>query len=103
IVTKRTWLRSNPRREPSLTLGQVVANPRCAHSLEKAGQLPGDFLARHVNGDLGEGPPEDVEENKFSLKHGLRVLSAYRRISAGARLWAITEPDRSSTSNLDSQ
>jgi hypothetical protein len=39
-------------------------------ALEKAGQQPGDFLARHVNGDWGEVPPEDVKENEFSLKHG---------------------------------
>jgi hypothetical protein len=57
-------------------------------------QKPENFLARHVNGDWGEVPPEDVKENEFSLKHGFRVLSA-SRTNAGEKLWVITETDRS--------
>ena len=60
------------------TLGQVVATPGALAAVEKAGQQPGDFLARHVNGD------------------GFRLLSAYRT-NAGDKLWVITEADRSST------
>jgi hypothetical protein len=56
--------------KPLFTLGHVVATPGALAALEKAGQQPGDFLARHVNGDWGEVPPEDVKENEFSLKHG---------------------------------
>jgi hypothetical protein len=82
--------------KPLFALGQVVATPGALAALEKAGQQPGDFLARHVNGDWGEVPPEDVKENEFSLKHGFRLLSAYRT-SAGEKLWVITEADRSST------
>ena len=78
------------------TLGQVVATPGTLAALEKAGQQPGDFLARHAIGDWGEVPPEDIEENEFSLKHGFRLLSAYRT-SAGDKLWVITEADRSAT------
>jgi hypothetical protein len=78
------------------TLGQVVVTPGALAALEKAGQQPGDFLARHVSGDWGEVPPEDIKENEFSLKRGFRVLSAYRT-SAGTKLWVITEADRSST------
>ena len=40
------------------TLGHVVATPGALAALEKAGQQPGDFLARHANGDWGEVPPE---------------------------------------------
>jgi hypothetical protein len=82
--------------KPRCTLGQVVVTPGVLAALEKAGQQPGDFLARHVNGDWGEIPPEDVKENELSLKHGFRLLSAYRT-SAGDKLWVITEADRSST------
>ncbi len=82
--------------KPLFTLGQVVATPGALAALEKAGQQPGDFLARHVSGDWGEVPPEDIKENEFSLKHGFRLLSAYRT-SAGDKLWVITEADRSST------
>jgi hypothetical protein len=76
--------------------GQVVATPGALAALEKAGQLPRDFLARHVSGEWGEVPPEDINENEFSLKHGFRLLSAYRT-NAGDKLRVITEADRSST------
>ena len=82
--------------KPLFALGQVVATPGALAALEKAGQQPGDFLARHVSGDWGEIPPEDVKKNEFSLKQGFRLLSAYRT-SAGDRLWVITEANRSST------
>jgi hypothetical protein len=82
--------------KPLFTLGQVVATPGALAALEKAGQQPGDFLSRHVSGDWGEVPPEDVKENEFRLKQGFRLLSAYRT-SAGEKLWVITEADRSST------
>jgi hypothetical protein len=80
-------------------LGQVVATPGALAALEKAGQQPGDFLTRHVSGDWGDVPPEDIKENELSLHHGFRLLSAYHT-SAGERLWVITEADRSSTSIL---
>lgn len=82
--------------KPLFALGQVVATPGALAVLEKAGQQPGDFLARHVSGDWGEVPLEDVKENEFSLKQGFRLLSACLT-SAGDRLWVITEADRSST------
>ena len=82
--------------KPLFTLGQVVATPGALAAIEKAGQQPGYFLARHVNGDWGEVPPDDVKENEFSLNHGFRLLSAYRT-HAGDRIWVIIEADRSST------
>jgi hypothetical protein len=82
--------------KPLFPLGQVVATPGALAAIEKSGQQPGDFLARHVSGDWGEVHPEDVKENEFSLKHGFRLLSAYHT-SAGDKLWVITEADRSST------
>jgi hypothetical protein len=85
--------------KPLFPLGQVVATPGALAAIEKSGQQPGEFLARHVSGDWGEVPPEDIKENEFSLKHGFRLLSAYRT-SAGDRLWVITEADRSSTTVL---
>ena len=82
--------------KPLFTLGQVVATPGALAVLEKAGQQLGDFLARHVSGDWGEVPPEDIKENEFSLPHGFRLLSAYRT-NVGDKLWVITEADRSAT------
>ena len=83
-------------KQPAFELGQIVATPGALAALRKAGQQPGEFLARHVNGDWGELSPEDIKENQFSLKHGFRLLSAYHT-SAGEKLWVITEADRSST------
>jgi hypothetical protein len=90
---------SSHRKEgvkPLFTLGQVVATPGALAALEKAGQQPGEFLTRHVAGDWGDLDNHDIQENEFSLHHGLRLLSAYHT-SAGDKLWVITEADRSST------
>jgi hypothetical protein len=82
--------------KPLFALGQVVATPGELVAPEKAGQQPGEFLARHVNGGWGEISPEDIKENEFSLHPGFRLLSAYHT-SAGNKLWVITEADRSSS------
>lgn len=75
-------------------LGRVVATPGALRALEKAEQLPAEFLDRHVNGDWGEVPEEDKQENEYSVEHGLRILSAYTT-SAGDKIWILTEADRS--------
>ena len=81
------------------TLGQVMATPGALSALEKAEQLPAEFLDRHVNGDWGRVPDEDKQENEFSVEHGFRILSAYTT-SAGDRVWVLTEADRSTTTIL---
>ena len=53
----------------------------------------------HVNGDWGDMPEEDKQENEFSIQHGFRIFSAYTT-SAGERIWIITEADRSATTIL---
>ena len=82
--------------KPPFPLGQVVATPGALAALEKTGQQPGEFLARHVSGDWGNLDTHDIAENEFSLQHNLRLLSAYHT-SAGEKLWVITEADRTST------
>jgi hypothetical protein len=72
--------------KPLFTLGQLVATPGALAAIEKSGQQPGDFLARHVSGDWGDIPSEDIKENELSLQHGFRLLSAYRT-SAGEMPW----------------
>jgi hypothetical protein len=42
--------------KPLFTHGHVVATPGALAAIEKPGQQPEDFLARHVSGDLGEVP-----------------------------------------------
>jgi hypothetical protein len=80
-------------------LGRVVATPGALRALEKAEQLPGEFLDRHVNGDWGDVPEEDKQENELSVEQGFRILSAYTT-SAGDTLWILTEADRSATTML---
>ena len=77
-------------------LGRVVATPGALAALEKAEQLPAEFLDRHVNGDWGEMPEADKQENELSVEQGFRLLSAYTT-SAGDRVWILTEADRSAT------
>jgi hypothetical protein len=67
-----------------------------------AGALDEDlnsYLVRHANGDWGEVDEHDRKANEYAVKHGLRVLSVYR-LCTGARIWIITEADRSSTTIL---
>ena len=56
------------------------------------------LLERHANGDWGEVPPEDVEENELSLQNGWRVMSVYT--VNDQKFWVITEADRRSTTVL---
>ena len=80
----------------TLPLGRVVATPGALRTLEEAGVSPASLLARHMNGDWGELDEHDRKENEISLKSGFRILSSYS-LSNGAKIWVITEADRSST------
>ena len=80
-------------------LGRIVATPGALRALEAAGQQPAEFLDRHVKGDWGELDDEDKRENEFSVRNGLRILSAYTT-TAGEKIWIITEADRSATTIL---
>ena len=81
------------------SLGQVVATPGALTALQKAGQQPQEFLARHLQGDWGDLCEEDRRENQFSLERGFRLLSSYRTL-ADVKLYVITEADRSVTTIL---
>ena len=80
-------------------LGQTFITPGAEEALQIAGQTATEFLRRHMSGDWGELSDEDVRENEFSLKEGLRLLSAYQT-GKGQKLWIITEADRSATTLL---
>jgi len=81
------------------SLGRTVATPGALAALEEAKQSPVEFLARHQAGDWVEMDDEDRRQNELSLRRGSSVFSAYHTV-AGARLWVITEADRSSTTIL---
>ena len=79
--------------------GRIVATPGALAALEASGEAPFDYLARHINGDWGDVEPHDRHENELSLIHGFRLLSAYT-LNSGAKIWIITEADRSATTLL---
>jgi hypothetical protein len=76
-----------------------MATPGALALLRSAGEdlLP-TLLERHRSGDWGDVPLEVARENEFSVRHGFKIVSSYR--VARARLWAITERDRSATTLL---
>lgn len=87
------------RRTPLFPLGQVVATPGALSALEESGQLPQEFLHRHVAGDWGQLDEHDLRANEQAVREGQRILSAYSTKN-GVRLWIITEWDRSVTTLL---
>ena len=92
----------NTNKQSTITrfaLGQTFITPGAEEALQIAGQTAIEFLRRHMSGDWGELSDEDVKENEFSLKEGLRLLSAYQT-GKGQKIWIITEADRSSTTIL---
>ena len=80
-------------------LGRIVATPGALAALQATGQHPHEFLARHMQGDWGDVPDEDRQENELSLREGFRILSAYHT-RLGERIWIISEADRSATTIL---
>ena len=80
-------------------LGHVVMTPGVA-ALE-IDVAP--YLARHAAGDWGALTNSDKRQNDAAVKGGYRILSAYDvPLAEGetARLWVITEADRSVTTAL---
>ena len=57
-----------------------------------------DCLKRHLSGDWGEVCAEDKKANDWALYNEERILSAYD--VENARIWIITEWDRSITTIL---
>lgn len=84
---------------PRFSLGAVVATPGAIDAMKEAGQVPQEFLHRHIVGDWGELDPHDVQANELAVRYGDRILSAYSTKN-GTRLWVITEYDRSVTTLL---
>ncbi len=84
---------------PLFPLGRLVATPGTLTVIRHTGEdlLP-TLLERHRSGDWGDVPPEDAQENEFSVRHGFRIVSSYQ--IAGEKLWVITERDRSATTLL---
>lgn len=89
----------NEKSSALFPLGKVYLTVGVQEALEKANQLPNEFLELHEKGDWGELCQDDKKENELSVKQGFRILSAYRT-AKGEKLWCITEADRNSTTIL---
>jgi hypothetical protein len=80
-------------------VGQLVSTPGALRALAKAGQSPLEFVSRHCQGDWGEVDREDATANEHAVDNDERILSAYRTC-LDAKVWVITEADRSATTIL---
>jgi hypothetical protein len=87
-------------RQSLFSLGQVVATPGALSALGGEGINSDALLQRHVTGDWGELSEDDRRENELSIKEGFRILSVYKLPRTGAKIWIITEGDRSATTLL---
>jgi hypothetical protein len=83
--------------KPLFTLGQVVATPGALAAIGVSGDDLSIYLARHQSGDWGDVDAHDRKENQLSLEQGFRLMSAYTLSITVAKIWIITEADRSST------
>jgi hypothetical protein len=98
-TTRPTTLPPPKERNRSLfPLGQIVATNGVHQHLVANGIDPTPYIQQHHCGLWGDVPPEDAQENDFSVLNDFRVLSSFN--ISGQRVWIITEADRSSTTLL---
>ncbi|HEV3460307.1 MAG TPA: hypothetical protein VHG32_27500 [Thermoanaerobaculia bacterium] len=83
----------------AFALGAIVATPGALSALETSADDYSALLDRHQAGDWREIEREDRGVNEEALAEGARIFSVYR-LSDGAKVWIITEADRSSTGIL---
>ena len=77
--------------------GRVVATPGALAAIGVSGDDLSTYLARHQSGDWVDVDAHDRMENQLSLEQGFRLISVYTLSITGAKIWIITEADRSST------
>lgn len=80
-------------------LGRLCATNGAIRTLTSAAADPIEYVARHLAGDWGDVDPADAAANDRAFQLGARILSAYR-LPDGAKIWIITEADRSATTIL---
>jgi hypothetical protein len=84
-------------------LGRTFATPGALRALEDARMTFMPYLRRHSLGDWGDVSDEDKRLNDADVSGGGRLLSCYKLPGAKgdrARIWIITEADRSATTIL---
>jgi hypothetical protein len=83
--------------KPLFPLGRIVATPGALTAIGISGDDISTYLARHQSGDWGDIDAHDRRENQLSLEQEFRLMSVYTLSITGAKIWVITEADRSST------
>jgi hypothetical protein len=92
-------MNAHARNAARFPIGRTHITPAAQAALDTAG-VPGLLvLARHVRGDWGELPVEDLAANELALLTGNRLLSSYT-LPGDRKVRVITEADRSSTTIL---
>lgn len=94
--------------KPHFELGQLCYTPGAQALLQRYQVSPFQLIARHVAGDWGDVCPEDAQTNEEALQEGSRIFSVYvlppplseGETLAAAKVWIITEADRSVTTIL---
>ncbi|MGL5002121.1 MAG: type I restriction endonuclease subunit M [Casimicrobium sp.] len=95
-------------------LGAVVATPNALALLKATQSSTALLLNRHMHGDFGDLPADDLQQNFDAIKNNdARILSVYRLVSPTVlkatpthernkldTVWIITEWDRSVTTVL---
>lgn len=89
-------------------LGQIVSTPGALDLMERYHVNPLLLLGRHLAGDWGDVCQDDAQANQDALENGARLFSVYQLPSpvgmedalAPAKVWIITEADRSTTTLL---
>ncbi|WP_186125964.1 hypothetical protein [Burkholderia gladioli] len=84
---------------PRFPMGRPVITPAAEATLHSVGIHPIRYLARHIHGDWGKLPAEDLAANELALLTGQRLLSSYD-LPGDRKIWIITEADRSLTTIL---
>ena len=89
-------------------LGQLCYTPGAQDILQRYRVNPFLLIGRHLGGDWGDVCEEDARANEDALREGARVMSVYvlpppvseSETLAPAKVWLITEADRSVTTIL---
>src|SRR5664279_1811625 len=93
---------------PRFELGQLCQTPGAQTVLQRYRVNPFLLLGRQVRGDWGYICKDDARANEDALREGARLLSSYTlppplsegETLAPAKVWVITEADRSVTTIL---
>ncbi|HEY8095565.1 MAG TPA: type I restriction endonuclease subunit M [Methylobacter sp.] len=93
---------------PRFELGQLCYTPGAQEVMQRYQVSPFQLIARHVTGDWGDACPKDAQTNEEALQQGSRIFSVYvlpppmseSKTLAAAKVWIITEADRSVTTIL---